>query len=225
LKNFFGLLSNGGRRYAHMNGINRGIVDIYSYFEQEKKVVSIIDGLTALAGKSGPIIGKPLDMDCLVCGTDTVRVDAAAALIMGASPSRIEHIRLAAEVMGVDIEGMQRCPEVPEADFDLPLLPEDRPFRVNKWVHDKFYKYPVQKDSALCTECKRCESICPNNIVKIEGGAFRYDPANCVHCLCCVEACNHGAITARMKNEYLFLTLRQGWKAIKALRDKKTVPQ
>lgn len=225
LKNFFGLLSQGARRYAHMNDINRGIVDIYSYFEKEGKVVSVIDGLTALSGKSGPIIGKPVDMDIVVASTSTILGDAAAARIMGADPSGIGHIRLASEVMGVDINGadingagLAGCAS-PEAGFDLPLLPEDRPFRVNVWLHHKFHKYPVQKDSGLCTTCRRCESICPKGIVTVEDGAFHYDSAECVHCLCCVEACNAGAISSRMKNEYLFRALKRGWKAIGARKN------
>ncbi|MBI5238020.1 MAG: DUF362 domain-containing protein [Deltaproteobacteria bacterium] len=218
LKNFFGLLSSGGRRYAHTHDINKGIVDIYSYFGRKRNVVSIIDGLTALSGRSGPIFGTPVDMDCLVSSADTVQGDAAAALIMGALPSRIGHIRLASEVMEVDIKGMERASGVQKVDFNLPLLPEERPFRINAWLHGRFYKHPVQKDSRLCTSCRRCEGICPENIVRIEDGAFHYNPAGCAHCLCCVEACNTGAISSKMKNEYLFLTMRHGWKAIKALR-------
>ena len=219
LKNFFGLLSQGGRRYAHMNGVNKGIVDIYSYFEKEKKVISIIDGLIALSGRSGPIIGKPIEMDCVVASTNAVLADAAAARIMGADPAAIGHIRLASEVMGIDLSEAASDYGAPEADFDLPLLPDERPFRINLWVHHKFHKYPVQKDSSLCTSCTRCESICPKGIVTIENGNFDYKRDECVHCLCCVEACNTGAITSRMKNEYLFRALKRGWKTIKAYKD------
>ncbi len=36
--------------------------------------------------------------------------------------------------------------------------------------------------------------------------------------LCCVEACNTGATSSKIKNEHLFLALKQGWKIIKTIR-------
>ncbi len=219
IKNFFGLLSGGGRKYAHICDINRGIIDVYSYFERNKTVVSIIDALVALSGRSGPIVGTPVKLDCLVAGTNTVLCDAAAVRIMGAEPVQIEHIRIAAEVLGVDIHGMQVDGDISRAEFELPLLAGREPFNAGVWLLRKvFYKYPVQKDPQLCTSCRRCESLCPRDLVTIENGTFGYASSDCVHCLCCVEACNTGAITYKIRNEFLFLLLRCCWRVLKTLR-------
>ncbi len=221
LKNFFGLLSAGGRRYAHKHDVNRAIVDVYSYYEGTRRMASIIEGLTALSGRSGPIIGTPVQADCLVSSTNTVAADAAGAAIMGAVPSQIEHIRLAAEFSGVDIDAPSEARVLKGQDFELPLLSGDKPFRVNVWLHDKFHKYPIQKDSGLCTDCRRCESICPKGLVAINDRRFSFAASECIHCLCCVEACNSGAIGSKMKNEALFLALRQGWNAMKTVKELK----
>lgn len=219
IKNFFGLLSAGGRRYAHICDIDRGIVDVYSYFECNKTVLSIIDGLIALSGRSGPIVGMPVKTDCVVAGTNTILCDAAAVRIMGAEPRHIEHMKIAADILNIDINEIPEGGGVSKMEFELPPMAGGETFKVSEWLtRKKFYKYPVQKDSQLCTSCRRCERLCPRNIVTIENSTFGYTSSDCVHCLCCVEACDTGAITYEIRNESLFLLLRSFWKILKALR-------
>jgi uncharacterized protein (DUF362 family) len=45
----------------------------------------------------GPVDGDPVQMDLIVVGTDPVATDAACAKIMGMDPTKIKHIRRAAE--------------------------------------------------------------------------------------------------------------------------------
>lgn len=231
IKNFFGLLTTGARQYSHLCDINKGIVDVYSYFEQNKKIISIIDGLVALSGKSGPIIGTPVKLDCLIAGINTVHCDAAAATMIGADPLQIEHIRLAAEVLDVDIRETKTNQNshkgnspLPAIDFDIPLMPAAGRFKLDAWLFKNlFYKYPFQKDSSLCTSCRRCESICPKGIVTIEKNHFKYKSSNCIHCLCCIEACNTGAIAYRIRNRTLFMSMRCCHRALKYVKNYKNI--
>ena len=217
IKNFMGLLSKGTRRYAHTHDINKGIVDIYSYFEKNKKVVAIIDGLVGLAGKTGPIIGVPVKTDCLVADTNAVRCDAAAVQLMGTDASQIKHIKLASEVLGVDIQHSRTTTDI--VNFDVPLTPAIKWFGINTWLLENiFYKYPIQKDSQKCVSCKRCERICPKHLVSVRENRFSYDSSECVHCLCCVEACNTGSLACKISNGWLYLFLRKVWALLKIVR-------
>ncbi len=227
IKNFLGLLSEGGRKYAHLYDINKGIVDVYSYFERDKKIISIVDGLVALSGKSGPTTGTPVRLDYSIASTNTVHCDAAAVRMMGAAPLQIEHIRLASEVLGVDIKqtkpkGNSRGANLtpPEINFNVPLVPARSRFRLDAWLFKNvFYKYPFQKDSQLCISCKRCKNICPKAIVTVERNAFEYNASECIHCLCCVEACNTGAISYKIKNRLLYILLRYCWRLPRLMKN------
>jgi uncharacterized protein (DUF362 family)/NAD-dependent dihydropyrimidine dehydrogenase PreA subunit len=220
IKNFFGLLSASGRRYAHLKDINKGIVDVYSYFEANKKVVSIIDALVALSGKSGPVAGYPVKPDYLIAGTNTVLCDAAATRIMGTIPDEIPHLKMSAELFHIDLnqslinkKNFAGSTEL----FEMPLMARSAYPRwadIAQFLQTRFfYKYPVQKNSQLCVSCGRCERICPKGIVRVNERAFTYRRSECVHCLSCVEACNTAAITDQIKNKLLFLIMRFCWKS------------
>jgi uncharacterized protein (DUF362 family)/NAD-dependent dihydropyrimidine dehydrogenase PreA subunit len=225
IKNFFGLLSASGRRYAHLKDINKGIVDVYSYFEANKKMVSIIDALVALSGKSGPVAGYPVKPDYLIAGTSTILCDAAATIIMGAVPDEIPHLKMSAELFHIDltkslIDGKDFADSTKL--FEMPLMVKSA---YPKWADIAqflqtrlFYKYPVQKESQLCISCGRCGRICPKGIVSVNDRAFTYDRSECVHCLSCVEACNTDAITYKIKNKALFFLLRLCWRSLGAAK-------
>lgn len=56
----------------------------------------IVDGIVAMEG-AGPVSGVPKPLGLLVVGNDIVATDHACARIMGFSPKRINHLRLAAK--------------------------------------------------------------------------------------------------------------------------------
>lgn len=60
VKNLLGAISPQDRQAAHHTDIHRAIVDVYSYFCQNKQVVSVVDALWALEGRRGPIAGTPV---------------------------------------------------------------------------------------------------------------------------------------------------------------------
>jgi uncharacterized protein (DUF362 family) len=95
VKNLLGTISLQDRQAAHRTNIHKAIVDVYSYFSQNKRVVSVVDALWALDGRRGPITGTAVRLDLLVSGSDPLAVDAACVEIMGSSAQAIPHLALA----------------------------------------------------------------------------------------------------------------------------------
>lgn len=58
--------------------------------------VALIDGTVGMEGL-GPSAGAPKRMDLVVASTSALSADAVAARLMGIAPSRVPHLRLAAE--------------------------------------------------------------------------------------------------------------------------------
>jgi adenylylsulfate reductase subunit B len=65
---------------------------------------------------------------------------------------------------------------------------------------------PVRVDSGLCDGCedfpeKRCEAICPGDLMTVDPQtlkAFCRDCTDCWDCFACVKACPTGAVTPRL---------------------------
>jgi len=47
--------------------------------------------------------------------------------------------------------------------------------------------------AAECIECGTCMAECPNEAIKMKGGAYRITE-NCIECGTCLECCPSGAI-------------------------------
>ena len=77
--------------------------------------MAIVDGLFGMEGY-GPIMGKPVEMNLIMCSRDLVALDAIACQIIGVNPQRVGHLRLCkdlgnmdnVELLGVDIAQVQR---------------------------------------------------------------------------------------------------------------------
>ncbi|MGL5437416.1 MAG: 4Fe-4S dicluster domain-containing protein [Lachnospiraceae bacterium] len=54
----------------------------------------------------------------------------------------------------------------------------------------------IKIDKAICRGCKKCEAICPGNLICMDSGgkAKIRCPQDCWGCLSCVKECNYGAI-------------------------------
>ena len=75
----------------HRNDINAKVVDEYRI---RKADLTIIDGIIAMEGQ-GPHAGKPVEMNLILAGTDTVAVDAVTSYVMGFDSEEIPAIRMA----------------------------------------------------------------------------------------------------------------------------------
>ena len=52
-----------------------------------------------------------------------------------------------------------------------------------------------------CNSCKRCEKICPINIITIDNGKPKWTQDKCVQCLACLHRCPQKAIQHKKRTE------------------------
>jgi len=57
----------------------------------------VVDGILAMGGAKGPLVGTPVKSGIIISGKDPVAVDSVCARVMGFTPGSIAHIRKAAE--------------------------------------------------------------------------------------------------------------------------------
>lgn len=225
LKNFLGMLSRGGRKVIHLRDIDKGILDVFAYFYESKVLISMIDGLVALEGERGPTHGNPVPMDCLFASDDPLLADFTCAQAMGVKGTEIRHLRLASQLglrrrnpvvtLGVSIHNVAR-------PFVMPRMPQGVGTPWDEWLVNKlFYKYPQVQDDLACVQCGECEEICPVGCAKLVQGSFAYRPSDCIHCLCCVEACTTGALGYEVKNRELYQPIRNMWRRIRAYQQQR----
>lgn len=75
----------------HRNDISAKVVDEYRI---RKADLTIVDAIIAMEGQ-GPHAGKPVEMNLILAGTDTVAVDAVTGFIMGFDSEEIPAVRMA----------------------------------------------------------------------------------------------------------------------------------
>jgi len=79
IKKLKGLLTDKYKREFHQQGVFEACVD---WYEALKPALSIVDAIYCQEGL-GPIFGRPVEMDLIVAGADSVAVDAVCGFITG----------------------------------------------------------------------------------------------------------------------------------------------
>ncbi len=85
IKKLKGLLSDRYKRMMHQEGLFDGVVDLLSAI---KPKLTVVDAIYCQEGL-GPVFGRPLEMDLILAGKDSVAVDAVCGRIMGFEPEEV----------------------------------------------------------------------------------------------------------------------------------------
>jgi len=106
--------------------LDRAIADLSSVLLPD---LVVVDGIVAMEGL-GPMVGDPKPLGLVLAGLDALAVDAAAAYIMGFSPTDLGHLVLAAAKRRRPVPSIEDM-DMDRAVFDSlrspfrPALPED----------------------------------------------------------------------------------------------------
>ena len=100
--------------------LSQKIVDLASIIEPS---VAVIDGI--IAGEGHENSEEPVEMNLVIAGTDPVAVDSVGAAVMGISPKKVDHLRIAEE-RGIGISDLKRIDVVGE-----PIAKVEKKFRIS----------------------------------------------------------------------------------------------
>lgn len=195
IKNLFGFLKTTERKRAHVLGLSESLVDLYHYLlKQNKKMISVVDGIYGLSGPLGPSIGKAIKMGLIVCGDNLLATDKVCTRLMRYNPEKVKHIVLAGKIdnsgkiriLGEEIEAVSRKFDMPNNLSKIFSALEERAFN----------KHPFVLNPQNCTGCKECMNACPVGAINVlEKGKIIFDNKKCIDCLCCVEMCKNGVLS------------------------------
>jgi uncharacterized protein (DUF362 family) len=117
LKNQFGCLPAPQKTKFH-HALDDVIVDCCMAM---RPGFCMVDGILAMGGAKGPLVGTPVKSGVIITGKDPVAIDCVCARVMGFNPGSIAHIRKAAE------SGLGKM----EYEIVGDSLPESSEFEVN----------------------------------------------------------------------------------------------
>ncbi len=219
IKNLIGLIPRGDRMIAHKGNINEAIVAVFHYLNAQKKFFSVVDGIIALEGRRGPVIGNPVKLGLIIMGSDTLAVDSTCVRIMGAKPKDIPHIDIAdalglgatdnIEILGKDIDDVKRNFVFPDINFPDVSKGYKLGF-IYGYVCSLFKKYPYMLDREKCTQCMGCINICPMECITHDSRRIFFNYTMCINCLCCCEVCKTGALDYEVRHKKLYTILKKG---------------
>lgn len=135
LKNSWGCLPDTMRGMHHQN-LPYKLALIASHL---KPKIIIVDGLYGL-NKHGPMYGEAVDTGLVIIADNTVAIDALGASIMGFSPDKVEHIRIAAQA-GLGSDKLQ------DSEINKDWKPFQRKFEIRKTLIDRLSVIPFKSDA------------------------------------------------------------------------------
>jgi len=217
VKNTFGLVPGVRKTQWHLRiGNNPGhfarmLVDLHY---KAAPVLSVMDAVVAMQG-NGPGSGDPVDLGLIVAGADASAIDAVTCRIVGLTPSLLYTLaeakragRGTTDLSAITVLG-ENLHDVSVSGFRFPPtgpLISGIPPVFTRITRRILTPRPVIGPDR-CTECGRCEKICPAGAITGPPTATRraaappgrmvIDYTACIRCFCCQEICPEGAITIR----------------------------
>lgn len=217
LKNLFGFLYKAERRIAHLQDLDKVLIDIYTFINNKLKIniMSLVDGIYCLEGKFGPDIGTPLKLDLIIGGSALINTDYICAQIMDLNPKNIRHLSLCKQfgiinteqqnIYGEDILSVKKPFEMP---FITPtILPQISKLRLNI-----FKKRPIISNPHDCIQCENCIKACPKYCITLQKNIPAIVYPKCIGCLCCMEGCPRKVFKYTTRNSIIFLLVMKLYK-------------
>lgn len=204
VKNLFGAVVGTAKAAWHLKAgadrdlFARMLVEIYLL---RKPDLTIVDAIVGMEG-NGPGSGDPRHIGALIAGSNALAVDVIAAELVGI-PSKLLYIERAAEKMGLagtDRKQIEVCGEnldrLKIADFRMARITDVQfglPGFLKQPLRNHLTSRPVQ-NPAKCVLCGICADACPPQVIAIREKNFTIDYQHCIRCFCCRELCPHDAL-------------------------------
>ncbi len=205
VKNMYGAVSGLAKSEWHKKRPSPGefsdlLIEIYGMVRPD---LVLMDGVVAMEG-DGPASGELKPAGILICGSDSVSIDAVFSYLTGMDPMSLLTTKKAHEKgLGQgDINEIEFPGEKPEdvkfKKFKMPrsAVVMNLPKPVVK-IAAKFIKFGPHINPILCRECMLCAKSCPVRAITIDSNRKKIDHSKCIRCMCCHELCPHGAISLK----------------------------
>jgi len=204
VKNCYGMVPGGQKQSIHALNPNATqfsnvLVDI---FEAASPHLTIVDGITCMDGL-GPSNGRIRNFGMIAAGRNAAAVDFVMAGITGIGLHNVQTVQecLRRKLVIPDSVNVVGNPPSPVEKFRKPI-PINRLLSVFKGSPPRFIEGVIVPrpfiTASKCRKCGACVRICPVKVLEM-----RKNPASvpvfarrndCIHCYCCYEACQFGAV-------------------------------
>lgn len=204
VKNLFGCVPGPRKALWHLKaGEDRKtfaqiLLDIYQII---RPPLTLLDGIIGMDG-NGPNSGRPIPLGLILASGNSLSLDQVACDLLGISRESLLTNRMAFEQGvgkdGIDVLG-ERVEDVKISNFQFPTLSQpdwNMPRFLRKALSNALTSNPVI-DETICSECDRCEEICPPKALVRKGKDLVFDYGQCIRCFCCLEVCPEGAISIK----------------------------
>lgn len=160
---------------------------------------SVVDGVLALGGRGGSVPPAPTWMNVVAAGRNLFDVDAWCAHAAGFGMNDVPLCRIGAAA-GFGAASVEAIHVVGDVIEPVRLKRPGRDIQETSTVlTSAYYKArgrlvrPVF-DGGRCTDCGRCDEVCPERCIVVVGPRDRRISDACTRCLACREVCPSGAM-------------------------------
>lgn len=220
MKNFFAFYPAPERKKAHILCIHDSIVEMYAWVNKNKKIYHIVDAITALEGKHGPINGNSVKLNLILASNDGVSLDITCSNLIDYPYQSIIHIdRAIKNNLGEhkEIKIKETFLDEIKNKFDMPLYVSagKNKAKLIDRVFNLIFRGPLKINNEKCTRCFCCKEICPQKCIYEVNGKLKVDKKKCIKCYCCIEACEYKAVLFKVRFSLLRLILSKIRKILK----------
>lgn len=212
MKNLFGLVVGLEKAQCHYRYSNPK--DFGGYLTDlnlaAKPQYAVMDSVVGMEGPGGPGSGDPIQLGFLAASQNILALDWICSSLVCYNPHNVFNLEDALrrkhwlnsereiQIVGASVEEC-RNNKFRIVKQSAPTLDAMMPGFVSTLAKFIFIRTPVFH-AKKCVRCGRCQKICPAHLITMNGKggtAILTDKRACLHCFCCHEVCEAGAISLR----------------------------